>query len=78
MQGLSIAYLMAKAALNQMTVTLAQEYKDAADDIVILALDPGFIPTPTTGFKGTDDMDERVGPEETGNFFDWTGEELPF
>jgi len=85
---LFIGYRTARAALNQQTVTLAQDYKKGGDNIITMALNPGWFPTRLTVFKGIVDLDDsvqnmvttigRVGPEGTGQFFDWTGEKLPF
>lgn len=79
---------MAKAALNQQTKTLAQDFLHAGDYITVLALNPGYISTRMTGYKGVVDMEdsvkrmveiiEKAGPKDSGHFFDYTGEELPF
>ena len=79
---------MAKAALNQQTKTLAQDFKHAGDNITVIALNPGYIATKMTGCKGVVDMDdsvqrivtliEDVTPEKTGRFFDYTGDEKAF
>lgn len=87
-RGLFIGYRMAKAALNQQTVTLARDFEHAGDGITVIALNPGYIATKMTGFKGVVDLVESVEKmttiieettvEKSGHFFDYTGEELPF
>jgi NAD(P)-dependent dehydrogenase (short-subunit alcohol dehydrogenase family) len=59
-RGLFIGYRMAKAALNQQIVTLSREFEHNGDNITILALNPGYIPTRMTGFKGVVDIKESV------------------
>lgn len=87
-RGLFIGYRMAKAALNQQTKTLSRDFQTQGDDITIIALNPGYIPTRLTGFKGVVDIVESVEsmtsiienatPDQSGHFFDYTGDELPF
>ena len=79
---------MAKAALNQQTRTIAKGFKDSGDMLIFIALNPGYVPTKLTGFEGTDninvsvkgmvDIIERVGPSESGLFFNYTGQILEF
>ena len=79
---------MAKAALNQQTRTIAKGFEESGNTLIFITLNPGYVPTKLTGFKGTDDMDksvkgmvdiiERVEPSDSGLFFDYTGQELQF
>jgi NAD(P)-dependent dehydrogenase (short-subunit alcohol dehydrogenase family) len=79
---------MAKAALNQQTVTLARDYAHADENITIIALNPGHIATKMTGFKGVVDMDESVQKmvtiieeaklEDSGRFYDYIGDDIAF
>ena len=72
-------------------MTLARDFKnrgDGADKPTVIALNPGHIATKMTGFKGVVDLAEsvesmtgiieRATPEQSGHFFDYTGDELPF
>ena len=87
-QGENISYRMATAALNQQTVTIAREVKAAGSKVVMLALDPGDIPTPDNQGKGGTDMDESVRGmidiidkaklADSGSFLKWNGEKIPF
>lgn len=36
---------MAKSALNQQTVTIANELKAAGSNVIMIAVDPGDVPT---------------------------------
>jgi NAD(P)-dependent dehydrogenase (short-subunit alcohol dehydrogenase family) len=79
---------MAKAAPNQQTVTLARDYAHADDKITVIALNPGYIATKMTGLKGVVDMGESVQKmvtiieeaklEDSGRFYDYTGEDIAF
>lgn len=79
---------MAKAALNQQTVTLAREMQKAEQNIAVLSLHPGFVATKLTDFDYDDDMDtciegmvrviEGTDMSKTGQYVDWTGKTLEF
>jgi len=79
---------MAKSALNQQTVTLALDLKEAGHGITVMALSPGFIPTRLSKFKGHIDMDESVQGmvsiiekatmEDNGKFVRWNGEQMEY
>lgn len=83
-----MAYRMSKAALNMMTVTLAKEFIMNNDDITVISLNPGYVPTRLTKFRSKNDMDECIAgmvtviegvtKEQTGVFLDWQGEALPW
>ena len=87
-RGLFIGYRMAKAAMNQQTVTLARDYAHADEKITIIALNPGYIATKMTGFNRGVDMDDSVQKmvsiieeaklEDSGRFYDYTGEDIAF
>ena len=78
---------MAKAALNQQSITL-QELRKAGENIDVVSVNPGFVAIKLTDFDFDDDMDtciERIAKvigsvdnSKTGRFIDWTKEELPF
>ena len=79
---------MAKAALNQQTRTIAKGFKESGNTLIFITLDPGYVATKLTDFKGTDDMDvsvkgmvnfvEQVEPSHSGLFFNYKGQQLEF
>lgn len=83
-----MAYRMSKAALNMITVTLAKEFIMNNDDITVISLNPGYVPTRMTNFRSRNDMDECIAgmvtviegltKEQTGMFLDWQGDVLPW
>lgn len=85
-RGGFLGYRMAKVALNQQTKTIAQAFKDGSDKTILITLNPGYIATRLTGWKGEDDMDtsvkgmvdiiERVKHANSGLFFDHSGKKL--
>ncbi len=78
---------MAKAALNQQSITL-QELRKAGENIAVVSVNPGFVAIKLTDFDFDDDMDTciegiakvigSVDNSKTGRFINWTKEELPF
>ncbi|KAK4221665.1 hypothetical protein QBC38DRAFT_491603 [Podospora fimiseda] len=86
--GEDLGYRISKAALNMLTVSLAQEFQENGDKIPVIALNPGYVATRLTNFRFRDNMDEcitgivkviqNVGMEQTGTFVDWRGETLPW
>jgi NAD(P)-dependent dehydrogenase (short-subunit alcohol dehydrogenase family) len=79
---------MAKAAVNAQTKTLAIDFKTTGLPVTTMAIDPGFIKTRLTGFRGTVDIKESsqgiyrliegLTPETSGSFYRWNGKELPW
>jgi len=75
--GGNVSYRTAKAALNQITVSIARELK--AEGIVYVALTPGWVKTKISSFTGHMEPQEAVEKmmividsltiEKTGNFF---------
>ncbi|KAI0542075.1 short chain dehydrogenase [Xylaria digitata] len=69
------------------TTTLAIDFKTAGLPVTTMAIDPGFIKTRLTGFRGTVDIKESsngmykliesLTPEMSGSFYKWNGKELP-
>ena len=80
------SYAISKAAQNMATAQLAQAL--AARGIVVLALHPGWVQTDMGGNKAPDAPDDVVAgmlhlidaatPMQSGGFFDWRGETLPW
>ncbi|KAF2973205.1 hypothetical protein GQX73_g307 [Xylaria multiplex] len=86
--GESVGYRMAKVAINAQTKTLAIDFKTAGLPVTTMAIDPGFIKTRLTGFRGNVDIKESrdgmykliegLTPEISGSFYKWNGKELPW
>lgn len=80
------SYAMGKAAQNMATSLLAQAL--AERNIVMVALHPGWVRTDMGGPQATLSAEEsvagllhvidRLGPDDTGGFFDWQGQPLPW
>ncbi|KAK7742380.1 hypothetical protein SLS53_004525 [Cytospora paraplurivora] len=74
--------------MSVQTKTIAQAFKAGNDRIIFLALEPGYLPTRLTGWKGEDDMEksikgmvdiiERADYADTGNFYSYTGKQLEY
>ena len=79
---------MAKAAVNQQAKTLALDFQRDNIPVTTLALDPGWIKTRLTRWKGRDDIVEacngmvdvieRLTLEMSGQFINWKGEPVPW
>ena len=79
---------MAKTALSQQTVTVSQELRAAGSNVVMLAVDPGDVPTRLSHGHGQTEIDKSVRGivdiiematlTDSGAFFKWTGEKIPF
>ncbi|PSN73640.1 short chain dehydrogenase [Corynespora cassiicola Philippines] len=86
--GTKIGYKLAKTALNQETRTIAMDLKSKDSKIAVMAVSPGWVSTKLSGWLGDTDIDESVDGmyeimnkltlEETGNFWNWSGEKIPF
>ena len=85
------SYRASKAAANQIVRTAAIEIGRTRKEAVVVALHPGTVATPfTEDYKGHPKVgaDESaknllrvidgLGPAQTGRFFDWAGEEVPW
>jgi NAD(P)-dependent dehydrogenase (short-subunit alcohol dehydrogenase family) len=85
------SYRASKAALNQIVHGVAIEMKRTHKRAVCVALHPGTVATPFTaaypGHKKVSPAEaaahllgvlERLGPEESGRFYDWAGEVVPW
>jgi len=83
-----MAYRVAKAAANQVTVTFAREWEKEGRNLTIVCMEPGFIATRLTGWDGVDDMDTCIAGivevidglkhEDSGSFLKWDGGRIPF
>ncbi|NDR58492.1 SDR family NAD(P)-dependent oxidoreductase [Aliiruegeria sabulilitoris] len=85
------SYRASKAAANQILRTAAIEIGRRYRDTAVIALHPGTVATPFTesypGHRKVSPEDaaenllrviDGVGPEHSGRFFDWAGEEVPW
>ncbi|SDJ64750.1 SDR family NAD(P)-dependent oxidoreductase [Aliiruegeria lutimaris] len=85
------SYRASKAAANQILRTAAIEIGRRHRDTAVIALHPGTVATPFTesypGHRKVSPEDaaenllhviDGVGPEHSGRFFDWAGEEVPW
>jgi len=84
--GGAYAYRMSKPALNMGSRSLAQDLKP--EGITVLAVHPGWVVTDMGGPNGLVDTNESInglikvidnaGLEQSGRFWDFRGEELPW
>ena len=90
--GGNASYRISKAAVNQLTKTVAEDIgKLGTMNVRTLAVHPGYVATKMTGFYGEDDMEtcmlslvdliERFGTEggreiPTGAYVKWNGERM--
>jgi NAD(P)-dependent dehydrogenase (short-subunit alcohol dehydrogenase family) len=84
--GGSYAYRSSKAALNMAMRGLAADL--ASRRVSVVLVHPGWVRTAMGGPQGAIEVEEsakgivalldRVGLEESGRFFDWQGDELPW
>lgn len=83
-----MAYRVAKAALNQVTVTYAREFEKEGKNVTFVCLEPGFLPTKLTDWDSVDDMDTSIAGmmkviegltlADSGQFIEWSGKRLQF
>lgn len=84
--GSYYSYRASKAALNQLTVTLARELED--DGFTCVVMHPGWVRTDMGGSNATLSPEESVAgmitviqgltPADSGRFLDYSGKELPW
>ncbi len=87
------AYRASKAALNQLVRTAAIEFARRAPEAACVALHPGTVDTalsapfaksglavhaPRDAAANLVDVIDALGPAESGGFFDWRGESIPW
>ncbi len=86
------SYRAAKAALNQIVHTAAIEHSSSHKHSICVALHPGTVATsftqkyqstnstvpPQTAAQNLVSVLSRLGPEQTGQFFDWAGNTVPW
>ena len=84
--GGSYSYRSSKAALNAVSVSLANDLSDL--DISVVALHPGWVQTDMGGPNGLIDVEtsatglkailDKAGTAESGKFYDYSGKQLPW
>ena len=84
--GGSYSYRSSKAALNAVSVSLANDLSDL--DISVVALHPGWVQTDMGGPNGLIDVEtsatglkailDKAGKAENGKFYDYSGKQLPW
>jgi NAD(P)-dependent dehydrogenase (short-subunit alcohol dehydrogenase family) len=85
-EGGAHGYRMSKAALNMAMRCVALEYK--AQGLITASLSPGWVQTdmggpqaptrPEDSVRGLLRIIDGLGPEHSGRFFEFQGEELPW
>lgn len=85
-RGTSAAYRSSKAALNMLTVTMADDLSD--EGFIFIAMSPGWVRTDMGGEQANLSPEESVGgmlatlapltPEESGSYLSYDGSELPW
>lgn len=87
-----ISYRAAKAAQNQIIRTAAIEYRRRNRHAILVALHPGTVQTPLTAKYASRyptitpqrsaeallEVIARLRPEDTGSFWDWKGQPVPW
>ena len=87
-----ISYRAAKAAVNQIVRTSAIEYARLRKRAILVSLHPGTVQTGLTGpyldrhesvtaqraAENLTHVLEGLSPEDTGLFFDWAGQAVPW
>jgi len=86
--GRKIGYKIAKAALNAETKTIAMDLRERGSKVALMAISPGWVKTKLSGWEGTTDIEDSVDGmfsvlkkltlEETGSFWNWTGDAMPY
>ena len=84
--GRCINYRIAKTAFNQQTITIANELKLADSKVIVLAVDPGDVPTRLNQGHGKTSIDDSVRGivkiietatiADSKSFQEWTGKKL--
>ncbi|RSM15766.1 hypothetical protein CDV31_004867 [Fusarium ambrosium] len=86
--GTHISYRVPKSALNALSISIAIELKEAKENIAVLLVDPGDVPTKLSRWAGDIDLNdsvrgmfgqiEKATIEDTGLFVNWRGHKWPY
>lgn len=83
-----MAYRVAKAALNQVTMTFAREFEKQGRKATVVNMEPDFVATRSTGHDFVDDMDtciavlfkgmQAITNEDNDHSISWSGNRLRY
>ncbi|KAG2418472.1 hypothetical protein HFD88_001573 [Aspergillus terreus] len=86
--GTHISYRVPKSALNALSISIAIELRAAKENIAVLCVDPGDVPTKLSRWAGEIDLNdsvrgmyeqiEKATIEDTGLFVNWRGHKWPY
>ncbi|KAG8156730.1 hypothetical protein KVR01_013335 [Diaporthe batatas] len=86
--GTHISYRVPKSALNALSISVSQELKTAKENIAVLCVDPGDVPTKLSRWEGWINFDdsvrgmyeqiEKATINDTGLFVNWQGHKWPY
>ncbi|KAJ9615682.1 hypothetical protein H2200_001758 [Cladophialophora chaetospira] len=86
--GTYVSYRVPKTALNSLSVTIGLELKAANENITVLCLDPGDVPTKLSRWagdikledsvRGMHEQIEKATIEDSGLFVNWRGHRWPY
>ncbi|ATY65873.1 short chain dehydrogenase [Cordyceps militaris] len=86
--GTHISYRVPKSALNALSISVAIELRAAEENIAVLCVDPGDVPTKLSRWAGDIDLNDSVRGmyeqidkatiEDTGLFVNWRGHKWPY
>ena len=72
--------------MNQVTVTMANEFRIAGDNIAVISIYPGYVATKMTNYRHKNDMEEcitgivkvieGVDMSQSGTFVNWKNEKM--
>lgn len=84
--GNSMDYRISKTGLNQLTKTLAVDWRETDSNLVVVAMTPGWTPTRMSNFTGPDAIEEvassiantvdRLSREDSGRFMTRQGKDI--
>ncbi|GES60664.1 short-chain dehydrogenase [Aspergillus terreus] len=86
--GKQAHYRVPKSALNALSISIAIELRAAKENIAVLCVDPGDVPTKLSRWAGDIDLNdsvrgmyeqiEKATIEDTGLFVNWRGHKWPY
>ena len=81
-------YSMSKAALDMVSLQMASEWEARGKKVVVVVMDPGWVKTRMGGEGAVLEAEESIGgmlkvlrglkEGDSGRFFAWSGEEIPW
>jgi NAD(P)-dependent dehydrogenase (short-subunit alcohol dehydrogenase family) len=86
--GTHISYRVPKSALNALSISIAIELRASKENIAVLCVDPGDVPTKLSRWardidlndsvRGMYEQIEKAAIEDTGLFVNWRGHKWPY